>query len=304
MVRVKKGSKKPGKSATPEPTPEPEPAAAATQEPAAEEPAAPEAAPAAPPAKEKAKRPSAGGATPKPKRARKSAAASTPARRLTYPEELNLTVEFHLAEGTVNAPLTLPGAANMHQLMEAVEENSGQSLPPARQMLSHRDVPLELLVPDVPLYERGVRGGDVVVCEMLPPDEAKGGEDDKEARRKARAAGRKSRATKPGRKHNERFTLAETTQLVKGVEQLGMGKWKPVLVTYFDPGTTRNDVQLKDKWRNLVRAAHAPEGYKHRGEALTDELKERVRKLCPQPPPPKAAKPAGEANAEGAEKEK
>ena len=51
------------------------------------------------------------------------------------------------------------------------------------------------------------------------------------------------------KKKKRRFSEEETQNLIKGVEQFGVGHWKMILLNYkFDD---RSCVDLKDKWRNL-----------------------------------------------------
>eukprot|EP01028_Stygiella_incarcerata_P000584 TRINITY_DN1084_c0_g1_i1.p1 TRINITY_DN1084_c0_g1~~TRINITY_DN1084_c0_g1_i1.p1 ORF type:complete len:1002 (-),score=315.05 TRINITY_DN1084_c0_g1_i1:3147-5882(-) len=56
-------------------------------------------------------------------------------------------------------------------------------------------------------------------------------------------------------KHKRRgFTEEETKNLIKGVKKFGRGQWKVILEEFeFEEG--RSGVDLKDKWRNLTRAA-------------------------------------------------
>ncbi|KDD74730.1 hypothetical protein H632_c1108p0, partial [Helicosporidium sp. ATCC 50920] len=78
------------------------------------------------------------------------------------------------------------------------------------------------------------------------------------AARSAPASGVEERAKK---KHNP-WTAAETRALVDGVLMLGAGRWAEVK-RLGTPSVAaalahRSPVDLKDKWRNLVRVARLP----------------------------------------------
>lgn len=53
-------------------------------------------------------------------------------------------------------------------------------------------------------------------------------------------------------------SLEETRTLVKGVEICGGGKWADIKRLGFKEIAARSPVDLKDKWRNLLRVALLP----------------------------------------------
>ncbi|KAJ0229009.1 TRF-like 6 [Hirschfeldia incana] len=59
------------------------------------------------------------------------------------------------------------------------------------------------------------------------------------------------------RKHHRAWTLSEVTQLVEGVSTYGAGKWSEIKKLSFSSYPHRTSVDLKDKWRNLLRASFA-----------------------------------------------
>ncbi|KAK9102460.1 hypothetical protein Sjap_019714 [Stephania japonica] len=59
------------------------------------------------------------------------------------------------------------------------------------------------------------------------------------------------------RKHHRAWTLSEVTKLVEGVSRYGAGKWSEIKRVAFAPSSYRTSVDLKDKWRNLLRASFA-----------------------------------------------
>ncbi|XP_042499376.1 uncharacterized protein LOC122077491 isoform X2 [Macadamia integrifolia] len=62
---------------------------------------------------------------------------------------------------------------------------------------------------------------------------------------------------KPRRKHHRAWTLSEVMKLVEGVSRYGAGRWSKIKRISFASHTYRTSVDLKDKWRNLLRASFA-----------------------------------------------
>ncbi|KAJ1253723.1 hypothetical protein BS78_04G294800 [Paspalum vaginatum] len=56
------------------------------------------------------------------------------------------------------------------------------------------------------------------------------------------------------RKHHRAWTLCEVVKLVDGVARYGAGKWSEIRKLSFSSYSYRTSVDLKDKWRNLIRA--------------------------------------------------
>ncbi|MQL79228.1 hypothetical protein Taro_011654 [Colocasia esculenta] len=56
------------------------------------------------------------------------------------------------------------------------------------------------------------------------------------------------------RKHHRAWTPREVVKLVEGVSKYGAGKWSEIKRLAFASYTYRSSVDLKDKWRNLLRA--------------------------------------------------
>ncbi|XP_020526470.1 uncharacterized protein LOC18422773 isoform X2 [Amborella trichopoda] len=59
------------------------------------------------------------------------------------------------------------------------------------------------------------------------------------------------------RKHHRSWTLHEVVKLVEGVQRHGVGKWSDIKRLEFASSVYRTSVDLKDKWRNLLRASYA-----------------------------------------------
>lgn len=59
------------------------------------------------------------------------------------------------------------------------------------------------------------------------------------------------------RKHHRPWTLSEVVKLVEGVARYGAGRWSEIKRLSFASYSYRTSVDLKDKWRNLLRASFA-----------------------------------------------
>ena len=94
-------------------------------------------------------------------------------------------------------------------------------------------------------------------------------------------------------KHHNPWALEEAEALVRGVAQCGGGKWADIKKLGFPAIEHRTAVDLKDKWRNLLRIAMLPQqsvktvGDKKR--EIPQELLARVRELAAKQVKMKAA---------------
>ncbi|XP_050381187.1 uncharacterized protein LOC126798304 isoform X2 [Argentina anserina] len=59
------------------------------------------------------------------------------------------------------------------------------------------------------------------------------------------------------RKHHRAWTLVEVMKLVEGVSKCGTGRWSEIKRLSFATFAYRTSVDLKDKWRNLLKASFA-----------------------------------------------
>ncbi|XP_065866820.1 uncharacterized protein [Euphorbia lathyris] len=59
------------------------------------------------------------------------------------------------------------------------------------------------------------------------------------------------------RKHHRAWTLSEVMKLVEGVSRYGAGRWSEIKRLAFASYSYRTSVDLKDKWRNLLKASFA-----------------------------------------------
>ena len=103
----------------------------------------------------------------------------------------------------------------------------------------------------------------------------------------AAAAGAKPKAHRP-------WTLDEVKALVRGVSHYGRGQWADIKALRADGVSealiNRSAVDLKDKWRNLLRVAMLPALYKRREvNGVPLEILEQVRVLASSKPTPAVA---------------
>ncbi|KAK3157675.1 hypothetical protein QOZ80_2AG0126020 [Eleusine coracana subsp. coracana] len=70
------------------------------------------------------------------------------------------------------------------------------------------------------------------------------------------------------RKNNSRWTQKEVELLVKGISEYGIGRWTEMKGKYFKH-SIRTSVNLKDKWRNLLKAYD---------DKFTSKTKKKVQK--------------------------
>ncbi|KAM7254405.1 hypothetical protein ACFE04_003785 [Oxalis oulophora] len=98
------------------------------------------------------------------------------------------------------------------------------------------------------------------------------------------------------RKHHRAWTLTEVLKLVEGVSKYGAGRWSEIKRLAFASYSHRTSVDLKDKWRNLLKASIAQtpsdKGINSRKQASSAPIPAtillRVRELAEmqsQPPP-------------------
>ncbi|MED6207120.1 hypothetical protein PIB30_032951 [Stylosanthes scabra] len=60
---------------------------------------------------------------------------------------------------------------------------------------------------------------------------------------------------KDRRKHQRMWTAAEVIKLVDGISEYGVGRWTDIKRFSFSSSSYRTPIDLRDKWRNLLRAS-------------------------------------------------
>ncbi|KAI3943670.1 hypothetical protein MKW92_026163 [Papaver armeniacum] len=83
------------------------------------------------------------------------------------------------------------------------------------------------------------------------------------------------------RKNHTVWTLSEVMKLIEGVSEHGVGRWTEIKWLLFPSSAHRTAVDLKDKWRNLLKAS---------GGKLKNKRKDYIGKKGSQPIPESALK--------------
>ncbi|CAH9130190.1 unnamed protein product [Cuscuta epithymum] len=82
------------------------------------------------------------------------------------------------------------------------------------------------------------------------------------------------------RKHHRPWTINEVTELVEGVSKFGVGRWSEIKRLSFANCPYRTPVDLKDKWRNLLKASFVQLPAENR---LHNNSKKNASMLIPAP---------------------
>ncbi|KAI8523776.1 hypothetical protein RHMOL_Rhmol13G0098700 [Rhododendron molle] len=81
---------------------------------------------------------------------------------------------------------------------------------------------------------------------------------------------------KAPRRKSTSFTINEVEALVQAVRRHGTGRWKMIKDEVFGNDSRRTRIDLRDKWKTLVKTANLP-AHKRRRVPLPEELLEMVR---------------------------
>ncbi|XP_047317183.1 uncharacterized protein LOC124920681 isoform X2 [Impatiens glandulifera] len=104
-----------------------------------------------------------------------------------------------------------------------------------------------------------------------------------------------SKEGKCRRKHHIYWSHSEVLKLVEGVSRCGVGRWSEIKKQLFQSSANRTSVDLKDKWRNLLRAScptlqskrEVQSRRKQGAQAIPKSVQDRVRELAALYPYPK-----------------
>ncbi|XP_066341027.1 telomere repeat-binding protein 2-like [Miscanthus floridulus] len=126
---------------------------------------------------------------------------------------------------------------------------------------------------------------DCLSGDLPPPSPLPDANDGQTGPRKSGPRGTRKRRTSPwnpmfytSRKNNSRWTAKEVERLVQGVSKLGVGRWTKLKQNFFKT-SIRTAVNLKDKWRNLLKA-YQEGSQKTTQLELEASLVEQIRKLA------------------------
>ncbi|XP_052191640.1 uncharacterized protein LOC127800930 [Diospyros lotus] len=112
------------------------------------------------------------------------------------------------------------------------------------------------------------------------------------------STGTKSQKGKTRRKHHMYWSLSEVLKLVEGVSMYGVGRWTEIKKLMFRSSANRTSVDLKDKWRNLLRAScphmrskrEVESRRKHSSQVIPPSILHRIRELAAMHPYPRERK--------------
>ncbi|XP_057423115.1 uncharacterized protein LOC130717039 isoform X2 [Lotus japonicus] len=105
----------------------------------------------------------------------------------------------------------------------------------------------------------------------------------------------KSSRGKDRRQHQRMWTLSEVVNLVDGISEYGVGRWTDIKRCLFSSSSYRTPIDLRDKWRNLLRSSSAQKCSKKEAEEnddialrpLPSNVARRVRELAKIHPYPR-----------------
>ncbi|CAD5172076.1 unnamed protein product [Musa acuminata subsp. malaccensis] len=169
------------------------------------------------------------------------------ARRGQPRKNLMALMEYH-----PNAISRIVKTAVMIPVLEEDKENGSSSR-------ETRSVPVQMLNTNLS-YVKSVAGEESVEmdcgtlnCEELDPEHKKlDGIGDTACDNVPKQLAAKANVR---RKHHRAWTLCEIRKLVDGVAKYGAGRWSEIRRLSFASYSYRTSVDLKDKWRNLLRAS-------------------------------------------------
>ncbi|WJX11714.1 hypothetical protein P8452_02293 [Trifolium repens] len=85
--------------------------------------------------------------------------------------------------------------------------------------------------------------------------------------------------TKDRRKNQRMWTASEVTKLMDGISEYGVGRWTDIQRFLFSAAGYRTPTDIRDKWRNLLRACSSQKFNKKEGEQNDDENSPRTLPL-------------------------
>ncbi|KAL1146589.1 hypothetical protein V6Z11_A11G384100 [Gossypium hirsutum] len=147
---------------------------------------------------------------------------------------------------------------------------------------SHKIQPQEEF-PQVPSESQPWRGRPkkIVLKSELESDYELSASESEDGRKRTK----RSKTACDRRKHQKMWTLAEVIKLVDGIAKYGVGRWTDIKKLLFASSAYRTPVDLRDKWRNLLRSSSAQENNRrevetHPKHAVRPLPKPVVRRIC------------------------
>jgi hypothetical protein len=221
------------------------------------------------------------------------ASASEEAAKPTAAAAANWTVRIRWRGDEL--PLSIASDCTTDALKRLIDAKTGGRLPPERCALSYRGEPL--VDGGALLARAGVVDGDAFdlrIAAATPPrpNAALSSGALAVSNLGAGAGATGPAAASPSNARlplghvgsSRRFSEAEARKLLEGVETHGAGRWAAIQKWGFGPEErtrdagiqARTQVDLKDKWRNMVAMTRRPEGFKFRAKYVTEAFLRRV----------------------------
>lgn len=181
-------------------------------------------------------------------------------------------------------------------IKQLVTEKTGGRLPPDRQIVKLNDRLIDDFGPTAVLANHGLRDKSMLTLSFTKPAaKSPGGGGVDRNRDHSRAlvtvpSPPKERRTGPQpdsvtrrvgpravdiTKAQNKWTREESELVVEGVARYGYGLWAKIQNELF-ADSKRTSVDVKDKWRNLVKAADKPDDFKFRSATMDDVLREMI----------------------------
>ncbi|CAA7042148.1 unnamed protein product [Microthlaspi erraticum] len=91
-----------------------------------------------------------------------------------------------------------------------------------------------------------------------------------------------SKSRSDRRKNQRMWTLDEVVKLVNGISHFGVGKWTDIKNLFFRYESHRTPIDIRDKWRNLLKASKHVDGEERKSPArpIPKDILDRVRELA------------------------
>ncbi|ESQ52333.1 hypothetical protein EUTSA_v10016738mg [Eutrema salsugineum] len=98
----------------------------------------------------------------------------------------------------------------------------------------------------------------------------------------------RSKSRSDRRKHQRMWTVDEVVKLLDGISHFGVGKWTDIKNLFFDSASYRTPIDIRDKWRNLLKACcnikyndeEAEEKRRSASRTIPKDILLRVRELA------------------------
>mmetsp|Transcript_11412 Transcript_11412/g.51764 ORF Transcript_11412/g.51764 Transcript_11412/m.51764 type:complete len:372 (-) Transcript_11412:78-1193(-) len=207
--------------------------------------------------------------------------------------QVTWTISMATPMGTL--PVAVTSLVTVADIKQLVTEKTGGRLPPDRQIVKLNDRLIDDFGATAVLANHGLRDKSMLTLSFTKPAAKSPGGGVDRNRDHSRAlvtvpSPPKERRTGPQpdsvtrrvgpravdiTKAQNKWTREESELVVEGVARYGYGLWAKIQKELF-ADSKRTSVDVKDKWRNLVKAADKPDDFKFRSATMDDVLREMI----------------------------